>query len=508
MTQAHAAVPQNQPDHSPRARPPSAWRTDLLAGISVFLIALPLCLGIANASGVAPFAGILAGVIGGLVVALLSGSRLSVSGPAAGLVVIVVEALATLGNFSALLTALVLAGGLQLLFGFLRAGKLASYVPPPVINGMLAAIGILLIVNQLPLAAGFADGDISALMPLLTLASLAILLAWERPALRAFALVRAIPAPLAVVSFGIAATVLADAFAPAVALASSQRVAMPPLGSWEALRGAFTFPDFAQGLNPEVWRVAVVIAIVASLETLLSLEALEQIDPAHRKAAPNRELKAQGVGNLLAGLLGALPLTAVVVRSAVNVHAGARSRLSCVTHGVVLLIACLALTRVINMIPLASLAAILIHTGYKLARPQLFVSMGRAGFAQFVPFIGTILGVLVTDLLIGIAIGFTLSVVLVVERNIRRVLSFTRDGDHYLLSVRKSATFFCTPQLKHYLGQIPSGATLILDATHADHIDHDVRQVVERYAVRAAANGVRVEYKQWPARTLAQTLQP
>ncbi|MFM0205403.1 SulP family inorganic anion transporter [Paraburkholderia fungorum] len=495
MTQAHATPPH---DHSPRACPPSAWRTDLLAGISVFLIALPLCLGIATASGVAPFAGILAGVIGGLVVALLSGSRLSVSGPAAGLVVIVVQALATLGSFSAFLTALVLAGALQLMFGFLRAGKLASYVPPPVINGMLAAIGILLIVNQLPLAAGFANGSVSAAMPLLALASLAILLAWETPRLRAFALVRAIPAPLAVVSFGIAATALVDSFAPDVVLASSQLVAMPSLGSWEALRQALTFPDFAQWLNPEVWRVAVVIAIVASLETLLSLEALEQIDPDHRKAAPDRELKAQGVGNLLAGLLGALPLTAVVVRSAANVHAGARGRLSCVTHGVVLLIACLALTSVINMIPLASLAAILIHTGYKLARPQLFVSMSQAGFAQFVPFIGTIVGVLVTDLLIGITIGFVLSVMLVVERNIRRVLSFTRDGDHYLLTVRKSATFFCTPQLKHYLGQIPSGATLILDATHADHIDHDVRQVVDRYAARAGARGVRVEYKEWP----------
>ncbi|HZZ04907.1 SulP family inorganic anion transporter [Paraburkholderia sp.] len=497
MTHAHATPPH---DASPPACPASAWRTDLLAGISVFLIALPLCLGIATASGVAPFAGILAGVIGGLVVALLSGSQLSVSGPAAGLVVIVVQALATLGSFSAFLTALVLAGALQLVFGFLRAGKLASYVPPPVINGMLAAIGILLIANQLPLAAGFANGGISVAIPLLTLVSLAILLAWETPAFRAFALVRAIPAPLAVVSFGVAATALADTFAANGALASIQRVAMPPLGSWDSLSKAFTFPNLAQWLNPDVWRVAVVIAIVASLETLLSLEALEQIDPAHQKPAPNRELKAQGVGNLLAGLLGALPLTAVVVRSAANVHAGARSRLSCMTHGVILLVACVALTGVINMIPLASLAAILIHTGYKLARPQLFVSMGKAGSAQVVPFIGTIVGVLATDLLIGIAIGFALSVVLVIERNMRRVLSFTRDGDHYLLTVHKSATFFCTPQLKHYLGQIPSGATLILDATHADHIDHDVHQVVDRYTSRAKTCGVHIEYKQWPAR--------
>ncbi|CAE6835327.1 SulP family inorganic anion transporter [Paraburkholderia haematera] len=497
MTQVHATPPHIPPA---RANPASTWRTDLLAGISVFLIALPLCLGIATASSVAPFAGILAGVIGGLVVALLSGSRLSVSGPAAGLVVIVVQALATLGSFSAFLGALVLAGALQWVFGFLRAGRLASYVPAPVINGMLAAIGILLILNQLPLAAGLVNGGISAAIPLLALASLAILFAWEMPALRAFTLVRAIPAPLAVVSFGIAAVALVETFAPELALASAQRVAMPLLGSWDTLSQAFTFPDLTQWSNPDVWRVAMVIAIVASLETLLSLEALEQIDPSHQKAAPNRELKAQGVGNLLAGLLGALPVTAVVVRSAANVHAGARSRLSCMTHGVMLLIACLALTHVINLIPLASLAAILIHTGYKLAKPQMFVSMGRAGVAQAVPFIGTIAGVLATDLLIGIAIGFALSVVLVVERNFRRVLSFTQDGDFYLLSLRKSATFFCTPQLKHYLGQIPSGATLILDATHADHIDHDVHQVVDTYAARASAGGVRIEYKQWPTR--------
>jgi MFS superfamily sulfate permease-like transporter len=438
-------------------------------------------------------------VIGGLVVALLSGSRLSVSGPAAGLVVIVVQALATLGGFSAFLSALVLAGALQIMFGFLRAGRFAGYVPVPVINGMLASIGLLLIVNQLPLATGSATGELSTSTTALALASLAIMAAWDTPALRRIALIRAIPAPLAVVLLGIAVTGFADWFAPGEGIPSAQRVAMPELGSWTALSQAFAFPDFSQWVNPAVWRVAAVIAIVASLETLLSLEALEQIDPAHRKASPNRELKAQGVGNMLAGLIGALPITAVVVRSAANVHAGGRSRLSCVTHGVILVIATLALTGVINMIPLASLAAILIHTGFKLAKPQLFVSMGKAGIAQFVPFVGTIAGVLLTDLLAGIAIGFALSVVSVLERNIRRVLSFTRDGDHYLLTVRKSATFFCTPQLKQYLGQIPAGATLILDGTHADHIDHDVRRVIDSYTARARASGVQIQYKHWPA---------
>jgi MFS superfamily sulfate permease-like transporter len=302
-----------------------------------------------------------------------------------------------------------------------------------------------------------------------------------------------------VVLIGIAVAGFADSLAPGNAIASVQRVAMPAIGSWDAFRDALTFPGFAHWLDPAVWRVAVVIAIVASLETLLSLEALEQIDPAHHRAPPDRELKAQGVGNLFAGLIGALPLTAVVVRSAANVHAGARSRVSCMTHGLVLLIATLTLTGVINMIPLASLAAILIHTGYKLAKPQLFVAMGRAGRSQFVPFIGTIAGVLLTDLLSGIAIGFALSVVLVVERNLHRAMSFTRDGDHYVLTLRKNASFFCTPQLKRYLGQIPPGATLILDATQADHIDYDVQRVIDSFMADARTSSVRIEYRHWPA---------
>lgn len=496
MTQSNSAPPGPSPVADAGI---ATWRADLFAGVTVFLIALPLCLGIASASGVAPFAGILAGVIGGLVVGLLSGSPLSVSGPAAGLVVIVMQGLATLGSFSTFLSALMLAGALQFAFGLLRAGRFAAYVPVPVINGMLASIGILLIQNQLPVAAGLADGDTNLAIPLLALASLGILAVWHRPALRRFSLVRAIPAPLAVVLLGIAVVALAERLAPGYAIPSAHRVAMPSLGSWDAIVGALAFPDFAAWTDPAVWRVAAVIALVASLETLLSLEALEQIDPAHRKALPDRELKAQGVGNLLAGLIGALPITAVIVRSAANVHAGGRTRLSCVTHGIILLVATFALSGVIDMIPLASLAAILIYTGYKLASPQLFVSMNKAGIAQFAPFLVTIGGVLLTDLLIGIAIGFGLSVLIAMERNLRRVLSFTCDGDHYLLTIRKSATFFCTPQLKRYLGQIPAGATLILDATHADHIDHDVRQVVDRFTAGAAASGVRIDIKHWPA---------
>lgn len=474
-------------------------RGDVLAGITVFLIALPLCLGIATASGVEPFAGILSGIIAGLVVALLSGSRLSVSGPAAGLVVIVAQALATLGSFSAFLCALLIAGAIQIGLGAIRAGKLASYVPTPVIHGMLASIGILLIVSQLPLTLGLSNGAPSWLVMGLALASFAILLVWDTRALRRFAWVRAVPAPLAVVAMGIGATALLGAFAPDGSLPQAQRVDLPAIGSFGMLSAVLDAPDLTQIFNPAVWRVAVVLAIVASLETLLSIEALEKIDPAHQKVPPDRELKAQGVGNMLAALVGALPITAVVVRSAANVQAGGRSRLSCVVHALALVVSVVAFTQIINMIPLACLAAILVHTGYKLAKPQLFISMGRAGCSQWLPFIATVAGVLATDLLIGILIGFGVSVVLVVKRNIGRVLTLTRDGDHYLLTVRKSATFFCMPRLKDYLGQIPTGATLIFDATHADHIDHDVREVVASYTAAATANGIRVDFKHWPA---------
>ncbi|WP_133650602.1 SulP family inorganic anion transporter [Paraburkholderia flava] len=496
---------------------PSTLARDLFAGTVVFLVALPLCLGIANASGVEPFAGLVSGIVGGLVVAALSGSRLSVSGPAAGLVVIVVEGIARLGSFSAFLLAVLLSGAIQFGFGMLKAGRLAAYVPSPVIKGMLAAIGLLLIVKQIPLALGVSGSDAEATAhvasslttPLGSLSltacaiavlSLALLVAWETRALRRFPLVRLMPAPLAVVLLGIAATLALDAFAPAFAPAAAHRVALPSLESFAALRGALALADFgpnlAQLVNPDVWRVAFTLAIVASLETLLSLEAVEQIDPKRRAAPPDRELKAQGVGNLIAGAIGGLPITSVIVRSSANVHAGAQSRLSAVIHGVLLLVSVFALTSVINLIPLACLAAILIFTGVKLAKPSLFAATAKQGFAAFAPFIVTVIGVFATDLLIGIVLGMLCSVLLTLRANLQRPITLAQHDDHYLLSFRKDVSFLGKVSLKHYLQQIPDGATLIVDATRADFIDHDVHELIDRFAADAPRRSIALEIRQ------------
>ncbi|ALK31478.1 SulP family inorganic anion transporter [Burkholderia plantarii] len=483
----------------------STFPRDAVAGTVVFLVALPLCLGIANASGVEPFAGLVSGIVGGLVVALLSGSSLSVSGPAAGLVVIVVDGIAQLGGFPAFLLAVALSGLLQLGLGLLRAGRLAAYVPSPVIKGMLAAIGLLLIVKQVPFALGLHGGAApfgthALAAAALALASLALLVAWDSGALRRFALVRNLPAPLVVVALGIAATLALDALAPAFAPPAEHRVALPALDSLAALGGALTNlelgPHFAQLWNPAVWRVAVTLAIVASLETLLSLEAVEQIDPKRRAPLPDRELKAQGIGNLVAGAVGGLPITSVIVRSSVNVHAGAQSRISAVVHGVLLLASVFLLTGLINLIPLATLAAILIHTGFKLAKPALFAAVARQGPAAFVPFVATIAGVLAIDLLAGIGLGIVCSVLAVALANLRNPATLARHDDHYLLTFRKDVSFLGKVRVKHDLRQIPDGAVVIIDATRADYLDHDVRELIDAFVADAPARGINVDYRQ------------
>ncbi|MBB5497473.1 SulP family inorganic anion transporter [Paraburkholderia sp. MM5384-R2] len=494
----------------------SALQSDVLAGTAVFLVALPLCLGIAHASGVDPFAGLVSGIIGGLVVAALSGSRLSVSGPAAGLVVIVVDGIARLGGFSAFLLAVLLSGVIQFGFGMLKAGRFAAYVPSPVIKGMLAAIGVLLILKQFPVALGLSGtadsgqsaaaaavatplGPISLTAVLITLLSLAILAGWETRALRRFAVVRIMPAPLAVVLLGIGATLALNLVAPSLAPPAEGRVTLPSLESFAALQAVLASADFgprfAQLVNPDIWRVAITIAILASLETLLSLEAVEQIDPERRRAPPDRELKAQGVGNLIAGAIGGLPITAVIVRSSANVHAGAKSRLSAIVHGVLLLVSVFALTSVINLIPLACLAAILIFTGFKLAKPSLFAGLARQGFAPFAPFIVTVVGVLVTDLLIGIVLGILCSMLFALYANLRGPIVLAQHGDHYLLSFRKDVSFLGKVPLKHYLQQIPDGATVIVDATRADFVDHDVRELLDAFVADAPRRGITVDVR-------------
>lgn len=494
--------------------PFSTLRSDALAGIVVFLVALPLCLGIASASGVEPFAGLVSGIVGGLVVALLSGSQVSVSGPAAGLVVIVVSAIASLGSFSAFLAAVLIAGALQLGFGLLRAGRIASYVPAAVVKGMLASIGIILILKQIPVGAGLVAGadakighammistPLGTMLPIslaLCAASVAMLFAWETPSAKRYALVRAVPGPLAVVVLGIGVTLLLDRIAPSLATPVEHRVSLAALDSPRALLDAISMPDFSQLASPDVWRVAMTLAVVASLETLLSLEALERIDPKRRRASPDRELKAQGAGNVVAALLGGLPLTAVIVRSSANLHAGAQTRLSAIIHGILLLASVFVLTAVLSLIPLASLAAILIQTGYKLAKPRLFIDIAREGIGRWAPFAATIAGVLATDLLIGIAIGIATSALIAVQASFTRTFVLTRHDDYFLLSVRKDATFFAKPALARCLSQIPERATVLIDAERADFIDADIRDAIEAFVRDAPHRQVTVERLRWP----------
>lgn len=509
------------------AAPRPAWLAhlshDLPAGVVVFLVALPLCLGIALASGVPLLAGIVSGVIGGLVVATLSGSQLSVSGPAAGLVVIVVDAIATLGSFDAFLVATVLAGALQWAFGRLRAGDLAGCFPSSVIKGMLAAIGVILIVKQLPVALGFTSaeqalrlvpadpaalagwqaalGGVSEGAVVVVLGALALLVVWERPAVKRVPVLGKLPGPLLAVLWGVAYQRVAQATEPSAALGAAQRVALPEVGSLGALMAQLPSPDWSALARPELYTIALSLAVVASLETLLSLEATDKLDPRKRVAPPNRELQAQGVGNMLAGALGGLPITAVIVRSSANVQAGAQTRLSAVVHGVLLLVSVLFLAGVLRWIPLAALSAILLHTGFKLAKPALFAATWRQGLASFVPFAVTLGAILVTDLLVGILIGLASGMLIVVHANTREALSITsRDGTH-LLRLCKDVTFLSKPTLRRYLDRVQPGEALLVDGSRCRFMDRDIREALDDFAAHAAVRGIEVDLRALPAPT-------
>lgn len=395
---------------------------DFPASIVVFLVALPLCLGIAMASGAPLFAGVLTGVIGGIVVGAISGSSLSVSGPAAGLTVIVFGAITKLGAYETFLLAVVLSGVIQLVLGIVKAGMIGNYFPSSVILGMLAAIGITIILKQLPLAFGMTEsnafdvengGGISAFAntvfssinwgaTIICLLSLLVLIYW--PSIK---YLNKMPAPLVVVLIGVGFGYIFQGTS--FALFPTHFVSIPTVSSLAEFQGLFVFPNFGEILNKEVWIVAFTLAIIASLETLLSLEAVDKLDPFKRNSPTNRELVAQGVGNMTSGFLGGLPMTSVIVRSSANVNAGGRTRQSAILHGVWLLIALLAIPSIINLIPLACLAAILLHTGYKLAKPALFQQMFRKGLDQFIPFTITVVAIVFTDLLMGVGIGIVVA---------------------------------------------------------------------------------------------------
>jgi len=492
-------------------------KDDLPAGIVVFLVALPLCLGIALASGAPVFSGLIAGMVGGLVVAWLSGSQVSVSGPAAGLTVIVSNAIDTLGSFQGLLVACIIAGGMQLTLGFLRAGVIGAFFPAAVIKGMLAAIGLILIIKQLPHATGYHgsyEGDesymretaqssffqfleafyrISPSAVIISAVALLMLILWDLPAIKKQPALKFIPEPLLVVVWGVGFNALMGWLYPQWSLDGDQLVALPLSPTPADFFNHFLAPDYRFLGNPDTYKVAVTLALIASLETLMSLEATDKLDPLKRLAPTNQELKAQGVGNMVSGFLGGLPLTAVIVRSSANINAGGKTRLSCFFHGVLLLLSVLFFARYLNAIPLASLAAILLHTGYKLAKPKLFITHFQQGMSQFLPFTITVVAILLTDLLQGMAIGMVIGLFFVMKANFHAAITFIQDGSHYTLMLNKDVSFLNKALLRRFILMIEADSSVTIDASRAKFIDHDIVETLQDFIASAADDKIKVE---------------
>jgi MFS superfamily sulfate permease-like transporter len=493
------------------------WRRDLPASLVVFLVAVPLCLGIALASNAPPIAGLIAGIIGGIIVGFSSGSSLGVSGPAAGLAVIVATSIKTLGSFELFLTAVLLAGAIQIVLGLLRAGVIAYYFPNSVIKGMLSGIGIIIILKQLPHAFGYDkdfEGDTTFVQSdsqntfselanvlgyitpgavLVSAVCLAILLVWETQLIKRVKALAMIPGPLLAVVAGMVLGGLQAGFGDH-GLEAEHYVDLPDLSDGFS---AFSFPDFHGLSDFRVWSIALTLSIVASLETLLCVEATDKLDPDKRITPTDRELRAQGIGNILSGLVGGLPITQVIVRSSANIQAGGRTKLSAILHGVLILISVLAIPGLMEMIPLASLAAILLVVGYKLAKPLLFQQMWAKGWTQFVPFIVTIIGVVFTDLLTGVLLGMGVGIFIVLRNNYLTPFHF--DGDvtdpskPIRIELSEEVTFFNKASIQRTLAALPRGTKVVIDASRTLNLDPDVREIIEEEMVRAKSQGIHME---------------
>ncbi|MGY6276387.1 SulP family inorganic anion transporter [Methylomonas sp. MgM2] len=492
-------------------------RQDLSASIVVFLVALPLCLGIALASGAPLFSGIISGIVGGVIVSWLSRSQLSVSGPAAGLTVIVFAAIETLGDFNIFLLSLTVAGVFQFLLGVFRAGSIAAFFPASVIKGMLAAIGMILIIKQIPHATGYDAsfvGDESYMQEtarssffemsqslrgvspgatLISMVSLMILVIWDSHWIKRNAWLRTIPGPLLAVAWGVAFNHWALAYAPEWSLSIRHLVSLPELGSIRNFTHQLQVPDFTALGNPKIYSIAITLAIVASLETLLSVEAVDKLDPHKRVTPTNHELRAQGLGNFICGMLGGLPITAVIVRSAANVNAGGQTHLSSFFHGVLLVVSVVFFAHALNMIPLACLAAILLQTGYKLARPIMFFEFYRKGISQFAPFAITVFAILFTDLLEGIAIGMACGIFFVLWSDFHSAMTLTKHGSHYLLRLHKDVSFLNKALLRKHLAVIEDDSVLLIDGSRALFIDPDILETIADFLVAAPERRIEVE---------------
>lgn len=477
-------------------------KNDLPASIVVFLVALPLCLGIALASGAPLMSGLISGIVGGLIVGGISGSHTSVSGPAAGLTAVVLSSIAKLGAFDTFLLAVLIAGVMQLALGAAKAGFLADYIPSNVIKGLLAAIGVILILKQIPHAIGYdkdPEGELSFFQPdgentfselahiydfewgavIISILSILMLVFWDKTVLRKYGF---IPASFVVVVVGVLLNLFFQSSAPVLFLTDSHQVQIPKVDSFSSL---VTLPNFSAILNPQVWVVAFTVCAVATLETLLNLEAVENIDPHKRHASPNRELIAQGFGNLTCGLFGGLPVTSVIIRSSVNTLSGAATKMSAILHGVFLIFSVFLITDIMNMIPLASLAGILLVTGYKLARWSLFVEMYKKGFDQLIPFVVTILAIVFTDLLVGVLIGLGVSIFFILRSNFSNPFKIKideKDGqEQFRIELSEQVSFLNKAAIKEALWGRPEGSKVIIDASRSEFIDHDVMEEIKDF---------------------------
>lgn len=483
------------------------WRHDLSSGISVFLIALPLCMGVALASNAPVYAGILSGIIGGIIVALISKSPYAVSGPAAGLTTVVAAAISSLGDYKLFLLSVCIAGLFQIILAGLKIGVIVNYFPSSVIKGMLAAIGIILISKQIPIALGYDQPDfwtsgflevfashnflgnlsnfwkhVSVSTILITSISLIILVFFK---LSSNKNIKSFPAPFIIVSFGILVSYFLSNFNYGFVLKPSQMVEIP-----QHIFSQIVFPDFSLLFsNIKIWENGLIIGLLASLETLLSIDALDKLDAHNRITPVNRELLAQGVGNLCCGLLGAIPITAVVVRGAANIDAGAKTKASSITHGLLLLGAVLLIPVVLNQIPYASLAAILLVTGYNLTKPKLYKSMFALGSNQYLPFMLTIVIILLTNLLVGVCIGLLLSIYYIVQKNfkVEYKISKTHIGgiDSYYIKLNSNVTFLNKVNLRKVLDDIPEYSILTIDGRDCNFIDYDILEIIGEYKNKA-----------------------
>lgn len=504
----------------------SNLRYDVPAGLVVFLVALPLCLGIALASGAPLMSGLITGIVGGLVAGLLSGSHLAVSGPAAGLTVIVLDGIEELGTFEAFLAAVVLAGLIQLVLGFLKAGVIAYYFPSSVIRGMLAAIGLILILKQIPHFLGIDSdffGDDAFLQPdgmntfseiiyafehlgygplIIGAISLTLIILWSQPFMKKVPVLSAIPSALLVVVVSVGLNQLFIGYFPEIAVTTQHLVQLPVFSDLSSFASDIRTPDFNSFIQIDTIRTALTIAIIASIETLLSIEATDKLDPLKRRTPTNRELRAQGIGNMVAGFLGGIPMTAVIVRSTANISAGARSKMSAFYHGVFLLASVLIVPQILNLIPLSALAAILLNVGYKLTKPAIYRAQYVIGNEQFIPFIVTVVAILFTDLLVGISIGMAVGVYFILKANYNTPFHYNEEEkdthQHYTVHLSEHVSFLNKANIAAMLENVPENSVVDIYGDNTRYIDYDVIEAIYEFRELAQEKKIKLSLINMP----------